>query len=99
MPPSAKKRLEWRKTARLEFIEAIAYYADLNPTAAQRMHNEIHRAALSLIDTIPTPGRPGRKAGTFERILSRRTPFVLVYREAKGVVHVLRVIHHARKYP
>ncbi|MDP2111554.1 MAG: type II toxin-antitoxin system RelE/ParE family toxin [Thiobacillus sp.] len=99
MPPSAKKRLAWHKTARLEFIEAIAYYADLNPTAAQRMRNEIHKAALSLIDTIPTPGRPGRKAGTFERILSRRTPFILVYRETKGVVHILRVIHHARKYP
>ena len=65
MPPSAKKRLEWRKTARLEFIEAIAHYADLNPTAAQRMHNEIHRAALSLIEAIPTP----RQAGTQGRNL------------------------------
>lgn len=72
MPPSAKKRLEWRKTARLEFIEAIAYYANLNPTAAQRMHDEIYKAALSLVDPIPTPGRPGSKAGTFERMIGRR---------------------------
>jgi toxin ParE1/3/4 len=99
MPPSAKKRLEWRKTARLEFIEAIAYYADLNPTAAQRMHDEIYKAALSLIDPIPTPGRPGSKAGTFVRVIGRRTPFMLVYREKKGVVQILRVLHHARKYP
>jgi len=99
MPPSTKKRLEWNKAARLEFFEAIAYYADLNPTAAQRMHGEIHRAALSLIDPIPTPGRPGRIAGTLERLIGRRTPFILVYRETKGVVRILHVIHHARKYP
>lgn len=77
----------------------MRFYAERNPNAADRMAIEIAEAALLLIDPIPTPGRPGSKAGTFERILSRRTPFILVYREAKGVVHVLRVIHHTRKYP
>ena len=99
MPPSTKKRLEWRKLARLEFIEAIAYYAELNPTAAQRMRDEINKAALTRIDHIPSPGRPGRQVGTFERVIGRRTPFMLVYREKNGVVQILRVLHHARKYP
>lgn len=77
----------------------MRFYAERNPNAADRMAIEIAEAALLLIAPMPTPGRPGRKVGTFERILSRRTPFILVYRVAKGVVHVLRVIHHARKYP
>lgn len=99
MPPSAKKRLEWRPAARLEFLEAIAYYADLNPAAAQRMRDQICKAALTLIDPFPTPGRPGRTAGTFERVVGRRTPFTLVYREKGSVVQILRVLHQARKYP
>jgi toxin ParE1/3/4 len=99
MPPSAKKRLEWLRAARLEFHEALAYYASLNPTAVQRMHDEIEQAAQTLIDPFPTPGRPGRIPGTFERLIGRRTPFLLVYREKKGMVQILRVLHHARKYP
>lgn len=99
MPPSAKKQLEWQPTARLELFEAIAYYADLNPAAAQRMRDEIYKAALLLIDPFPTPGKPGRLPGTLERVIGKRTPFTLVYRETRNAVQILRVLHQARKYP
>lgn len=92
-------RLEWSRKALIEFDEAMRFYAERNPSAANRMATEIAQAARSLVDLIPTPGRPGGKAGTFERLIGRRTPFMLVYREKKGVVSILRVIHHARKYP
>lgn len=97
---AAKKRLEWSAAALAEFAEAMDYYAERSPKAAGRMAAEIISAAELLITgPVPTPGRSGRVAGTFERILSRRTPFILVYRESPRVVQILRVIHHAREYP
>lgn len=99
MTPNTKKRLDWSRKALSEFDEAMRFYAERNPGAADRMAIEISEAALLLIDPIPTPGRPGGKAGTFERVIGRRTPFTLVYREKRGVVQILRVLHHARKYP
>jgi plasmid stabilization system protein ParE len=77
----------------------MRFYAERNPNAADRMAIEIDEAAQLLIDPIPTPGRPGSKAGTFERVIGRRTPFMLVYREKKDRVQIIRVLHHARKYP
>lgn len=98
-----KRQLEWTAAALAEFAEAMNYYAERNPKAARRMTDEILNAAELLIaEPIATPGRPGRAAGTSERIIGRRTPFVIVYRELTGnagVVQILRIIHHARKYP
>lgn len=36
---------------------------------------------LRLTDPFPTPGRPGCIPGTLERLIGRRTSFILVYRE------------------
>lgn len=95
-----KRQLEWTAAALAEFAEAMNYYAERNPRAARRMTDEILKATELLIaEPIATPGRPGRMSGTSERILSRRTPFILVYRQSPGAVQILRVIHHARKYP
>ena len=99
MPPSASKRLDWAQEALDDFDAAMRFYTERNPSAADRMANEIIKAALLLTDPFPTPGRPGRIPGTFERLIGRRTPFLLVYREKKGMVQILRVLHHARKYP
>jgi plasmid stabilization system protein ParE len=99
MPPSARKRLDWAEAALEEFDAAMRFYAERNPSAADRMADEITQAAQLLIDPFPAPGRPGIKAGTFERVIGRRTPFTLFYRERAGVVQILRVLHQARKYP
>lgn len=98
-----KRQLEWTAAALAEFAEAMNYYAERNPRAARRMTDEILTAVELLItEPVVTPGRPGKVAGTSERILSRRTPFVIVYRELTGNaggVQILHVIHNARKYP
>ncbi len=99
MPPSAKKRLDWTEEALEEFDEAMRFYNERNPAAARRMADEIIKATQLLIDPFPTHGRPGRNIATFERVIGRRTPFILVYREKKDMVQIIRVLHHARKYP
>ena len=46
----------------------------------------------------PSLGRVGRVRGTRELVVSG-TPFVVVYRVRLDIVQVLRVLHHARKWP
>jgi toxin ParE1/3/4 len=101
--PKTKRRLEWSATALVELEKGIAYYAERNPVAAQRMLEEIDHAALSLIAaTVPARGKPGRMPGTRELVLGSHTPYILIFREVvKEVttIQILRVMHTARKYP
>jgi plasmid stabilization system protein ParE len=101
--PKTKKRLEWSASALVELEKGIAYYAERNPVAAQRMQEEIDHAALSLIAaTVQARGKPGRMPGTRELVLGSHTPYILVFREVvNGVttIQILRVMHTARKYP
>lgn len=98
-----KKQLEWTASALTELEKSMAYYAERNPAAAQRMQAEIHLAALSLIATkVPAKGKPGRMPKTRELVLGGHTPYILVFREVVqevATVQILRVMHTARKYP
>ena len=101
--PKRKKRLKWSESALAELDAGIAYYTERNPIAAQRMLDEINRAALSLIAaTLPAKGKVGRVPGTRDLVLSARTPYILVFREAvtdSSEIQILRTLHTARKYP
>lgn len=101
--PKSKKRLEWSASALIELEKGMAYYAERNHVAAQRMQEEIERAALSLIASIvPAKGKPGRVPGTRELVLGSHAPYILIFREVvNGVttIQILRVMHTARKYP
>lgn len=101
--PTKNKRLDWAESALEELGEGIAYYAERNPKAAQRMLEEINHAAQSLVATeVPSKGKPGRLVGTRELVVSSRTPYILVFAEAKHpqpAIQILRVMHTARKFP
>lgn len=95
-----KKRLEWSADSRAEFVEAMRFYAERNPAAAQRMRDEINKAAHSLIaQPIAHPGRMGVIAGTRELVVGHRTPFTLIYREQGEVVEILHVLHQSQDNP
>lgn len=101
--PKNNKQLEWSTSALVELEEGIAYYAERNPAAAQRMLEEINHTAQSLIAAIaPAKGRPGRVPKTRELVLGSRTPYILIFREVineTSTIQILRVLHTARKYP
>lgn len=101
--PTKNKRLDWAESALDELCAGIAYYAERNPVAAQRMLEEINRAAQLLVATeIPDKGRPGRLVGTRELVVGSRTPYILVFAEAtypQPAIQILRVMHTARKFP
>ncbi len=80
--PKSKKLLNWSIDALEELERGMSFYAEQNPAAVRRMHNEINLAGLSLIAAITQErGRPGRVPGTRELVLGSRTPFILVFRE------------------
>lgn len=100
--PARKKRLEWTKTALTELAEGMTFYAERNPDAARRMHQEINKAALSLISPkLPANGRPGRVPGTRELVLGKRTFYTIIFQaQSDGAsISILSIMHHARKYP
>jgi addiction module RelE/StbE family toxin len=74
-----------------------AYYAERNPSSADRVVGTILKAANGLI-RFPLMGRPGALEGTRERVVTRY-PYRIVYRIEEDVVVVLRVIHGAQQWP
>jgi plasmid stabilization system protein ParE len=67
------------------------------PAAAKRMADRIREAVEYLVD-YPNLGRPGRVEQTRELVVSG-TPFLVIYRVREREIHILRVLHHARRWP
>lgn len=54
--------------------------------------------AVEYLINHPGLGRIGRVQDTRELVVSG-TPFVVIYRVRLDIVQVLRLLHHARKWP
>lgn len=90
-------KLAWTRPAILDLREAGAYIASENPHAAERMAGRV-REAVEFLPEQPNLGRPGRVPGTREFVVSG-TPFIVVYRVRGAAVQILRVLHHALRWP
>lgn len=90
-------RIEWTRPAFNDLQDAGEYIAKDNPSAAARMAFRVQEAVESLADQ-PNLGRPGRVLNTRELVVTG-TPFLVVYRVHLGGLQVLRVLHHARRWP
>jgi len=89
--------LLWTRRADCDLDEARDYIAEEDPVAAARVAERIREAVEYLADH-PNLGRPGRVEDTPELVVTG-TPFLVVYRIRRGEVHLLRVLHHARRWP
>lgn len=90
-------RLEWTRPALRDIQDAGDFIALDKPAAAEDMAERIKNAVEYLLE-YPNMGRPGRVRGTRELVVSG-SPFVVVYRDKAPVIQLLRVLHHARKWP
>ena len=90
-------RLEWTFKAIGDLRHAGEYIAADNPEAAKRMAARVKEAVEYLIDH-PNMGRPGRLGNTRELVVSG-TPFIVIYWVRGAAVQILRVLHHARRWP
>ncbi|MCL4456872.1 MAG: type II toxin-antitoxin system RelE/ParE family toxin [Nitrospirae bacterium] len=89
--------LKWTCPAIKDLKDAGDFIALDNPAAAERMAERV-REAVEYLSEYPNMGKPGRVQGTRELIISS-TPFIIVYRILSPAIEILRVLHHARKWP
>ena len=90
-------RIEWTQAALTDIAAAGDWIATDNPDAAERMAGRVGEAVEVLID-FPASGRPGRLRDTREIVVSG-TPFIVIYQVRSDVLQILRLLHHARRWP
>lgn len=56
------------------------------------------RSVITQREMFPAQGRPGRRQGTREPIVSD-TPYFVVYRVRAGTVRILRIMHGRQRWP
>jgi toxin ParE1/3/4 len=91
--------VEWSAQARLDRNSQLLHIAEHNPQAAIDQGELIRRQITILVDH-PDIGRPGRRRGTRELVVSR-SPFVIIYRinSARKQIEILRLLHGAQRWP
>ena len=89
--------LVWLKRAIHDRDAQIDFIAQDNPLAAVSQGDRIDEQVDMLLQH-PQMGRPGRKQGTRELVISR-TPFIVVYRINGNRIELLRLLHGSQKWP
>ena len=90
-------RIIWRTRALADLRALRDYIAHDNPSAADRTAQHIRQAVMQLA-TFPHQGRPGRRPGTRELVVTG-TPYFVVYRVHEDTVRILRVLHGRQRWP
>jgi addiction module RelE/StbE family toxin len=67
------------------------------PERAAELVRGIYNAPAALL-TFPLRGRAGKKEGTRELVLSS-LPYIVVYQVTGEVIHIVRILHGAQKWP
>ena len=89
--------LVWLKRAIQDRDAQLDYIAQDNPMAAVTQGDRIAEQ-IDILQQHPQMGRPGRKQGTRELVISR-TPFIVVYRTKAKRIELLRVLHGSQQWP
>lgn len=89
--------LVWLKRAIQDRDAQLDYIAQDNPMAAVTQGDHIAEQ-IDILQQHPQMGRPGRKQGTRELVISR-TPFIVVYRIKTKRIELLRVLHGSQQWP
>jgi toxin ParE1/3/4 len=92
-----RMRLEWSAYALADRTAIFDYIEADSPQAAIEVDDRI-REQVKILAPFPQSGRPGRIEGTRELVISR-TPYIVAYRIKENTVHILRVLHGARRWP
>ncbi len=89
--------LRWTPEASADLEHITNYLFEKAPEHAVRLVREIYDAPGALLN-FPHRGRPGRRDGTRELVLSP-LPYIVVYRVTDEVIQILRVLHGALRWP
>ena len=79
-------------------LERIAdYLFEHTPGHAERLVRALYVTPATLL-TLPNRGRPGKKEGTRELVMSP-LPYIVVYTVRGDAIHVVRTLHGAQQWP
>ena len=90
-------QVRWTTAAASDLGNIADYLFEKTPQNAARLIREICDAAFAL-RIYPNRGRPGKKSGTRELVLSS-LPYVVVYKIAGEVLYIARILHGAQNWP
>ncbi len=90
-------QLRWTEEAAADLEHITDYLFQSAPERAAELVRGIYNAPAALL-TFPHRGRAGKKEGTRELVLSS-LPYVVVYQITGEVIHIVRILHGAQKWP
>jgi toxin ParE1/3/4 len=90
-------KLRWTDGAIEDLQSAHRYLEAEKPRAAWQLVNTVV-SAVERLEQFPHMGRPGRVEGSRELPVTG-TPFVVAYRVKGESIHILAILHAARKWP
>jgi toxin ParE1/3/4 len=90
-------RTRWTPKASKQLEAIYNYIADDSLPAAETLVEQIY-AAIKVLEVYPECGRSGRIQGTRELVVTN-SPYIVFYRIRRDSVHILAIIHGARKLP
>lgn len=90
-------RLVWTSAAVADLEQISDYLLEKSPNLVITTMESVFTSVLELRQ-FPRRGRPGRKKGTRELVLTR-LPYLVVYEVVDERIRVLRVLHGARRWP
>jgi toxin ParE1/3/4 len=91
-------KLTWSPESIHDLVSLRAQISIDDPAAAKRVALHILHCIEELLPQNPQLGHAGRVPGTRELVIPK-TPFVVPYRVSSTAVEILRVYHHARRWP
>ena len=91
-------KITWSPEAIDDLVSLRTHIAQNDPAAAKRVALHILHCVEELLPANPQLGHPGRVPGTREFVIPK-TPFVVPYRVTDTTLQILRVYHHARRWP
>ena len=89
--------LRWTEDAADDLERIADYLFEKIPQHAADLVRSIYETPSALA-AFPHRGRPGRKVGTRELVLSS-LPYIIVYQLTGNIVHITRILHGAQKWP
>jgi toxin ParE1/3/4 len=90
-------QLRWTEEATTD-LERIADYLFVHaPDRAARLLRALYEAPATLLP-FPNRGRPGKKEGTRELVMSPLR-YIVVYTVRGDVIFVVRILHGAQQWP
>jgi toxin ParE1/3/4 len=90
-------KILWTPAAADDLERIADYLLEKNPAVATDIVRRIY-SALDPLKKFKDIGRPGRKKGTRELVVSS-LPYVIIYEVVEQVVRVTRILHGAQRWP